>query len=151
MKTIPRSRRPLRVIALYVLALVALFAAIPALAQEVPGGEVVAVEFWAMLIALFIPFWIYWALATQTIARKTNTPKGWLAWVPIANLVLWAHIARKPVWWGLLCIIPVVNLVFMALVWMEIAEARKKPNWWGILMIVPGVQIIVPGYLAWSK
>ena len=73
-----------------------------------------------------------------------------MAWIPIANLILWANIARKPIWWGILCIVPFVNFVFMILLWMAIAEARNKPNWWGILMIVPLVQFIVPGYLAWS-
>jgi hypothetical protein len=99
---------------------------------------------------IFIAFYIYWALATQTIAQKTNTENGWLAWIPIANLILWANIARKPIWWGLLCMVPLVNIVFMILLWMAIAEARNKPNWWGILLIVPMVNLIVPGYLAWS-
>jgi hypothetical protein len=43
-----------------------------------------------------------------------------------------------------------VNIVFIIIVWMGIAEARNKPNWWGILLIVPVANIIVPGYLAWS-
>jgi len=53
-------------------------------------------------------------------------------------------------WWGLLCMVPLVNMVFTALLWVAIAEARKKPNWWGILLIVPVINIIVPGYLAWA-
>jgi hypothetical protein len=101
------------------------------------------------IFVVFVVFYIYWALATQTIARKTNTENGWMAWIPIANLILWANIARKPIWWGLLCIVPLVGIVFMILLWMAIAEARQKPNWWGILLIVPFVNLIVPGYLAW--
>ncbi len=104
-----------------------------------------------VFLVLFIPFYIYWAAATQIIARKTNTADAWLAWIPIANLVLWANIAKKPIWWGLLCIVPLVGMVFMALVWMGIAEARHKPNWWGILSIVPVVHLIVPAYLALSN
>ena len=73
-----------------------------------------------------------------------------LGWIPIGNLVLWANIARKPYWWGLLCLAPFAGMVFMALLWMDIAEARKKPYWWGVLSIVPVVSLIVPGYLAWS-
>jgi hypothetical protein len=94
--------------------------------------------------------YIYMSLALQTIAKKTNTPNGWLAWIPIANLILMANIAKRPVWWFLLCLIPLVGLVFMIIIWMGIAEARKKPNWWGILLIVPVVNLVVPGYLAWA-
>lgn len=66
------------------------------------------------------------------------------------NVVLMLKIARKPVWWIILLLIPPVNIVFAALVWMRIAEARRKPKWWGVLAIVPVVNLIVPGYLAWS-
>jgi hypothetical protein len=60
------------------------------------------------------------------------------------------NIAKKPIWWIVLCLIPLVNIVIFIIMWMGIAEARNKPSWWGVLMIVPVVSIIVPGYLAWS-
>lgn len=149
MRRFSQHRSKLTVIALFSLANLALLTAVPVFAQEVPGGAALAV-FVYLLYAVFFVFYIYAALATQVIAKKTNTENGWMAWIPIANLILWANIARKPIWWGILCIVPFVNFVFMILLWMAIAEARNKPNWWGILMIVPLVQFIVPGYLAWS-
>ena len=94
--------------------------------------------------------YIYMALALQTIARKTNTKNDWLAWIPIANIILHLEIARKPLWWLLLLVIPLVNLVISIVVWVGVAEARGKPSWWGLLMIVPGINLIVPGYLAWA-
>jgi dolichyl-phosphate-mannose--protein O-mannosyl transferase len=102
--------------------------------------------FWICAIAGYI----YFALALQTIANKTNTENAWLAWIPIANIILMLNIARKPIWWIILFLIPLVNLVMAIIVWMGIAEARNKPSWWGILLIVPLVNVIVPGYLAWS-
>ena len=94
--------------------------------------------------------YVYMALALQTIAVKTNTANAWLAWVPIANAILMLQIAKKPLWWIILFIIPIVNIVIIIMVWMGMAEARQKPNWWGILAIVPLVNMVVPGYLAWS-
>jgi len=94
--------------------------------------------------------YVYHALALQTIATKTNTENPWFAWIPILNIILMLNIARKPIWWIVLFLIPLVNIVFIILVWMGIAEARNKPNWWGILIIVPVANIIVPGYLAWA-
>ncbi|HEX3104302.1 MAG TPA: DUF5684 domain-containing protein [Terriglobales bacterium] len=105
-----------------------------------------------LMIALVCGFaaYIYMGLALQTIALKTNTANGWLAWVPIANAILMLQIAKKPLWWIILFMIPVVNIVIIIMVWMGVAEARQKPNWWGILAIVPLVNMVVPGYLAWS-
>ena len=97
-----------------------------------------------------IALYVYHALALQVIADKTRTPNGWLAWIPIANLYLMAEIGKKPIWWFLLCFVPIVNFVFIILLWVGVAEARQKPSWWGILIIVPVVNLIVPGYLAWA-
>jgi hypothetical protein len=151
MKIFTRRRRTLMVVALSLLASLTLLAAVPAFADETSGPPAMVMGVVLLVFGvIFVAFYIYGALAVQTIARKTNTENGWLAWIPIANLILWANIARKPIWWGILCMVPLVNIVFMILLWMAIAEARKKPSWWGILLIVPIVNLVVPGYLAWS-
>jgi hypothetical protein len=74
-----------------------------------------------------------------------------MAWIPIVSIILMLNIAQKPLWWIILMLIPLVNIVIAIVVWMAIAEARGKPSWWGILLIVPVVGIIVPGYLAFSE
>ncbi len=106
--------------------------------------------FLLVFLVIGLAFYVYYSLALQTIAKKTNTENAWLAWIPIINIILMLNIAKKPLWWIILCFIPLVNIVIMIIVWMAIAEARNKPNWWGILLIVPLVNLIVPGYLAWA-
>jgi hypothetical protein len=106
--------------------------------------------FLGFILIVFLAMYVYTALALQTIAQKTNTENGWLAWIPIANVILMLNIAKKPIWWIVLCLIPLVSIVMFILIWMGIAEARNKPNWWGIMVIVPFMNIIMPGYLAWA-
>jgi hypothetical protein len=106
--------------------------------------------FFLFMFLIFLAGYVYMALALQTIAQKTNTENGWLAWIPIVNIILMCNIARKPVWWIILCLIPLVNIVIFILLWMGIAEARNKPNWWGIMVIIPIMNIVMPGYLAWA-
>ena len=135
------------------IALVAvLMSASVALAQSSDAGPFAALSGGLLLFCLVfgLGFYIYMALALQTIATKTGTANEWLAWIPIANLFLMLNVAKKPLWWFLLFLIPIVNLVMAIMVWMAVAEARGKPNWWGILMIVPVANLVVPGYLAWA-
>lgn len=124
------------------------------LAQEEGSGTAAGLAFAGAFMLVFLVFfgalYVYMALALSTIAKKTNTENPWLAWIPIANIILMLNIAKKPIWWIILFIIPIVGLVIAIIVWMAIAEARGKPNWWGILLIVPLVGLIVPGYLAWA-
>ena len=123
-----------------------------AMAESDDGTAAALLSGVVLLVVLVIgaAIYVYMALALQTIATKTNTVNAWLAWIPIANLILMLTVAKKPLWWLLLLLIPIVGLVVGIMVWMAIAEARGKPNWWGILMLVPVANFVVPGYLAWS-
>ena len=106
--------------------------------------------FFFVFLIFFVVIYVYIALCLSTIAKKTNTPDTWMAWVPIIQGVLMLKIAQKPIWWIILFFVPLVGIVIGIMVWMEIARRRNKPEWWGILLIVPLVGIIVPGYLAFS-
>jgi len=139
----------------YGLGLLALLVLSPigrALAQD--NNSIAAAGLGAGLIMIFLvfaaAFYVYMALALQTIADKAKTENSWLAWIPIANIVLMLNVAKKPIWWIVLFFIPVVNIIFIIIVWMAMAEARGKPSWWGILMIVPVANLITPGVLAWA-
>ena len=104
----------------------------------------------AWLVFLLV-IYIYFAICLLKIAKRTNTPNGWMAWIPLVNVILMLQIAKKPLWWIILFFIPIVNIVIGVLVWMGICDALGKPNWLGILSIVPVANIILPGYLAFSK
>ena len=126
-----------------------------AVAQDDDGSAAIGALFGGIFLIIFLAIfaagYVYVALALMTIAKKTNTPNGWMAWIPIANAILMLQIAKKPIWWIILLLfLPIINIVFIILIWMGIAEARNKPSWWGIMVIVPIMNIIMPGYLAWS-
>lgn len=101
-------------------------------------------------LIFFVAIYVYMALALVTIAKKTNTPNAVWGWIPILNLILMLNIAKKPIWWIILCLIPFVNIIIFIIIWMAIAEARQKPSWWGIMLIIPVMNLIMPGYLAWA-
>ncbi|MFC1969307.1 DUF5684 domain-containing protein [Chloroflexota bacterium] len=102
---------------------------------------------WFASIVVYL--WI--AFCVQTIAKKTNTPNEWLAWIPIANVYLLCKMAGRSVWWTLAVFVPLLNIVMMIIWWWSVAEKRNKPGWLGISMIVPVVNLIVLGILAFSE
>jgi len=108
-----------------------------------------ALILWSALIVFII--YGYLAVALQKIASKTNVKNGWLAWIPVGNLYLMCVIAKRPGWWLLFLLIPLLNILMMIIVWAGIARVRKKPAWLGIFIIVPVVNLLAIGYLAFSK
>jgi hypothetical protein len=115
------------------------------------AGFVILGGFFLFFFVVFLAFYAYLAICLMKMAKKTNTENAWLAWIPIGNLILLLQISKKPIWWIILFFIPFVNLVMMILVWMAVAKELGKPDWLGVLMIVPVANIVIPGYLAFSK
>ncbi len=102
--------------------------------------------------------YLYSAFALWAMANKTNTPNGWLGFIPIANVYLMTQIAKLPWWWTLclvVAIIPIIGgivmLAAMIYIWWKIAENLGNPGWWSLLLLIPVVNLIIIGILAWGK
>src|SRR5271157_1111235 len=123
--------------------------------------------------------YLFPAIMLFLIAKKTNTSLPWLAFIPIAQIILALNIARKPIWWLLLFLLPVIVLpaslleaaiptggilplavllltvivaiVATLLVCLGIARARGKSGIWGVLLFIPCTSPIALGYLGLSK
>lgn len=105
-----------------------------------------------IFIVVMIALYLFYSYCLVTIAKKTgNEVKAWWGWIPVVQAFLMLAIAKKPMWWFILLLIPIVNIVFTILVGMEMAKARNKPAWLGILMIVPLVNMVVLPYLAFAE
>jgi len=99
-------------------------------------------------LVLMAGLYVLVAACLSVIAKKTGTPDGWMAWIPVLNLLLMCRIARKPGWMLILLLIPLVNLVILVIVWMGIAEARGKSSAMGLLILVPVLNLLLPVMLA---
>ncbi len=62
---------------------------------------------------------------------KAGKP-GWACLVPIYNVIVMLEMARKPVWWIILFLIPFVQLVVAIIVYIEIAKNFGKGAGFGI-------------------
>ena len=62
---------------------------------------------------------------------KAGKP-GWAIFVPIYNAIVVLQIARRPTWWLLLMLIPVVNFVIALIVIVDIAKAFGKGVGFGL-------------------
>jgi hypothetical protein len=104
-----------------------------------------------MFFVLGLAVYIFAAYCLSVIAKKTNTPRPWLAWIPIANFVLMLQIAKLSLWWIVGILVPYVNILVLAYVWWKVAEVRRRPGWWGILMLITPVNLILMWFLAFRE
>ncbi|MBI2214321.1 MAG: signal peptidase I [Acidobacteria bacterium] len=73
---------------------------------------------------------------------KAGKP-GWAAIVPIYNFIVMLEIVGKPIWWIVLMLIPVVNLVVAIIVSIALAEKFGKSAAYGIGIALLGF-IFIP-------
>ena len=90
-----------------------------------PSGRT-AVETSGGFVAVLIPIMmlavsIIMIAGTWKMFTKAGKP-GWACLVPIYNVIVMLEIAGKPLWWIILCFIPVVNLIPAILVPIGIAK-----------------------------
>jgi hypothetical protein len=95
------------------------------LAQQSDGGGAagaVAALFTCMvwLILVILPIVGMWKTYS-----KAGQP-GWAAIIPIYNLIVLLQIVGRPIWWFILMLIPVVNIVIAIIVFVELAKCFGK-------------------------
>lgn len=56
---------------------------------------------------------------------KAGKP-GWASIIPIYNLIVMLEIAGKPIWWIILLLIPLVNIIFGIIVYIDLAKNFGK-------------------------
>lgn len=95
---------------------------------------------------------VYFAFIGITIAgmwmtfEKAGKP-GWACIIPIYNLIVMLQIAGKPLWWIILFLIPLVNLVIAIIVALDIARSFGKGSGFGIgLVFLPFIFYAILGF-----
>jgi hypothetical protein len=85
-----------------------------------------------IIVLALVVFFIatYWKIFT-----KAGQP-GWASIIPIYNLWVLIKIAGKPGWWIIMCLIPIVSLIFGILLVVALAERFGKGAIFAIGMIL---------------
>lgn len=73
------------------------------------SGALAALTGTVLFIGLIV--WLICIISYWKIFTKAGKP-GWASIIPIYNTIVIIEIVRKPVWWILLLLIPIVNIVY---------------------------------------
>jgi hypothetical protein len=87
------------------------------------GGLLILVIQLAIFVLIVAGFWKVFTKAGQS---------GWAAIIPIYNIFILCKIVGRPWWWVILCFIPLINLIALAVLSMDVAKSFGK----GVLFAV---------------
>ncbi|QQS22186.1 signal peptidase I [Candidatus Saccharibacteria bacterium] len=67
--------------------------------------------------------------------EKAKKP-GWAALVPVYNIVVLLEIIGRPLWWVAMMLVPIANLVFGVMMYIDLAKSFGKDAGYGVLLIL---------------
>jgi hypothetical protein len=70
---------------------------------------------------VYVAFIVLFIAAGWKIYAKAGQP-GWAVLIPIYNIVVFLQIVKRPLWWILLCFIPLVNFIL----WIVLSSDLSK-------------------------
>lgn len=98
-----------------------------------------------------VGIYVFVCYCAKVICEKAGHQPGVLIWIPIANLIPLLTVAKLPIWFIILLLIPLVNVVVGIIMWVKICQARGKPGWLVIMLFIPLINIAFLPYLAFSE
>ena len=124
-------------------------------------GGFVAFVLLTFFLALFAIQYVYFALAWQSIAKKVNYKRPWLAWIPFAKTSMILQLGGFHWAWVFLYLIPIFGWIVLAAMiiistW-DIFEKRKYAGWWILIAVLFAVLFdygmifyaVLIGIIAW--
>ena len=104
--------------------------------QELANGAAAGAGIGFLLFMLAI---IIFFIAVQwKIYTKAGKP-GWACIIPIYNIIVLLEIVGRPIWWIILLLIPLVNLIIAIIVTIDLAKSFGKGVGYGIGLLLLGI------------
>ena len=82
---------------------------------------------------IYLAFLVFEIAALWLVFVKAGRP-GWGAIIPFYNVYLICKVAKRPGWWMILFLIPLVNIVIAFIVFIDMAKAFGKSTGFGVLL-----------------
>ncbi len=117
------------------------FAGDPAIEDFMANGVMITVSVIVNLAIVGFMIMAQWKLFVKA------GEEGWIALIPIYNVVIMMKIAGKPGWWVILLFVPIANLVVSVLMNIGLARNFERSDGFAIgLILLPYVFLAILGF-----
>ncbi|SIT24227.1 hypothetical protein SAMN05421786_11311 [Chryseobacterium ureilyticum] len=76
--------------------------------DAVSGAAAAGLGIGSMFMSLLV--YLFYGYCMYKIFKKAGREDAWAAFVPIYNAIVLLDIVKKPIWWIILCCIPLINI-----------------------------------------
>lgn len=90
-----------------------------------------------LLFTVYLAAIVFIIASVWRVYEKAGKP-GWAAILPIYNIIVLLEIVRKPLWWIVLLLVPIANVVVLFILYIELAKAFGKTAGFGVGLTLLG-------------
>jgi hypothetical protein len=91
-----------------------------------------------LFLSLFwLAFVVFYIAAYWKIFEKAGQP-GWAAIIPIYNIYIMTKLGGKPGWWTIMCLIPLVDIIFLIWLTNMISKSFGKDEGFTVGLVLLG-------------
>jgi len=102
------------------------------------GAGIVGLIYLLLILVTIIGCWKAYSKAGQP---------GWSCIIPIYNMIVWLQICGRPIWWIILLLIPLVNIIIFLVVSIDFAKSYGKGAGFGIgIFLIPFIFLPMIGF-----
>jgi hypothetical protein len=91
-----------------------------------------------VLIIIWLAVVVFIIAAMWKVFTKAGQP-GWAAIIPIYNIYIMTKIGGKPGYWTLLCLIPILNIIFLIWLYNMISKSFGKDEGFTVGLVLLGI------------
>ncbi|MDT4965989.1 MAG: hypothetical protein QOJ64_726 [Acidobacteriota bacterium] len=88
-----------------------------------------------VLIGCSVVIYILAFAGMWKVFTKAGQP-GWAVLIPVYNFIVLARVAGRPDWWFLLMVIPPINIIFLFIVFINIAKNFGRGAGFGVGLLL---------------
>jgi hypothetical protein len=116
------------------------------------GGSIIGLIITLLIsLVLMVGFCAIYGFCIKKICEKTGKDGGMLVWIPILQIFPLFDVVGWEKWKILLFFIPLANIYFMIMFYIELCKARGKSPWMTIMALLPCTAWAFIPYLAFSE
>lgn len=105
----------------------------------------------AFVLVIAVALYVFYCYCLKRICEKAGRDPGFLIWIPFIQMIPLLEVAQLPVWFIILFLIPLLNLVISIVMWAKVCQARGKSGWLVLMMFIPVLNLVFLPYLAFSE
>lgn len=105
--------------------------------ESMDSGSVAAVAGLGMGMIIFsLLFYLFFSFCLYKIFQKAGRDDAWAAFIPIYNTIVMVDIIKKPIWWFIMLFIPIVNFIFIIMIYNRLSLFFGKDTLMTVLLVL---------------